>query len=58
MFDPGEWWKVAPTALHSQGKNTPFLGLELQGRTKYNTVALDADRPEEDALISLLPPGS
>jgi dihydroorotase len=38
VFDPGEWWKVEPAALHSQGKNTPFLGLELQGRTRYTLV--------------------
>jgi dihydroorotase len=38
VFDPGEWWKVEPAALHSQGKNTPFLGLELHGRTRYTLV--------------------
>jgi dihydroorotase len=38
VFDPGEWWKVEPAALHSQGKNTPFLGLELQGRVRYTLV--------------------
>jgi dihydroorotase len=38
VFDSLEWWKVEPAALHSQGKNTPFLGLELQGRTRYTLV--------------------
>jgi dihydroorotase len=38
VFHPGEWWKVEPAALHSQGKNTPFLGLELQGRVRYTLV--------------------
>jgi dihydroorotase len=38
VFDPGKWWKVEPAALHSQGKNTPFLGLELHGRTRYTLV--------------------
>jgi len=38
VFDADEWWKVEPAALHSQGKNTPFLGLELQGRTRYTLV--------------------
>ena len=38
VFDPGEWWKVEPAALHSQGKNSPFLGLELQGRVRYTLV--------------------
>ena len=31
VFDPNIWWRVEPAALHSQGKNTPLLGLELQG---------------------------
>jgi dihydroorotase len=38
VFDPGAWWKVEPAALHSQGKNTPFLGLELQGRVRCTLV--------------------
>jgi dihydroorotase len=38
VFDPDQWWKVEPAALHSQGKNTPFLGLELQGRVHYTLV--------------------
>jgi dihydroorotase len=38
IFDPGAWWKVEPAALRSQGKNTPFLGLELQGRVRYTLV--------------------
>ena len=38
LFDPNEWWKVEPSALYSQGKNTPFLGLELQGRVRYTLV--------------------
>jgi dihydroorotase len=38
LFDPQEWWKVEPAALRSQGKNTPFLGLELQGRVHATLV--------------------
>jgi dihydroorotase len=38
LFDPQAWWKVEPSALYSQGKNTPFLGLELQGRTRFTIV--------------------
>ncbi len=38
IFDPHATWKVAPAALKSQGKNTPFLGYELQGRTRYTLV--------------------
>ncbi len=32
LFDPSRPWVVQPAALVSQGKNTPFLGLELTGR--------------------------
>lgn len=32
LFDPKASWVVAPPALASQGKNTPFVGLELTGR--------------------------
>lgn len=38
IFDPNQYWKVEPAALKSQGKNTPFLGMELQGRVKYTLV--------------------
>ena len=32
LFDPEKPWVVEPAALASQGKNTPYLGLELVGR--------------------------
>ncbi|HEX7558437.1 MAG TPA: dihydroorotase [Usitatibacter sp.] len=32
IFDPSRAWVVQPSALASQGKNTPFQGLELTGR--------------------------
>ncbi len=35
IFDPDQYWKVEAKTLESQGKNTPFLGMELQGRVKY-----------------------
>jgi dihydroorotase len=38
VFDPERYWKVAPAALKSQGKNTPFLGLELKGRVRQTLV--------------------
>ena len=38
MFDPAVWWKVQPGALYSQGKNTPFLGMEVEGRVRYTLV--------------------
>jgi dihydroorotase len=38
VFDPEAWWKVERSALRSQGKNTPFLGLEVPGRVRYTLV--------------------
>jgi dihydroorotase len=38
VFDPQAYWRVEPSALRSQGKNTPFLGLELAGRVRYTLV--------------------
>jgi len=38
VFDPKAWWKVERSALRSQGKNTPFIGLELPGRVRYTLV--------------------
>ena len=32
IFDPDEAWRLTPTALRSQGKNTPFMGYEMTGR--------------------------
>jgi dihydroorotase len=32
IFDPERYWKVEPATLRSQGRNTPFQGLEVQGR--------------------------
>ena len=31
-------WKVERATLASQGKNTPFLGLEVPGRVRYTLV--------------------
>ena len=38
IFDPNQYWKIERNALVSQGKNTPFLGLELAGKVKYTLV--------------------
>jgi dihydroorotase len=38
VFDPKQYWKIEPKALLSQGKNTPFLGLELAGKVRYTLV--------------------
>jgi dihydroorotase len=38
IFDPDQYWTIEASELKSQGKNTPFLGTELQGRVKYTLV--------------------
>lgn len=38
IFDAEQYWKVEPKALKSQGKNTPFNGLELAGKVRYTLV--------------------
>ena len=38
IFDANEYWKVCPSALKSQGKNSPFNGLELAGKVKTTIV--------------------
>ena len=39
LFSPDEFWQVSPASLSSQGKNTPFVGYELQGRVHHTLVA-------------------
>jgi dihydroorotase len=39
LFDPQAPVRVSAQALKSQGKNTPFLGLELAGRVRATVVA-------------------
>lgn len=38
IFDPEDYWSVSAHALLSQGKNTPFLGMELPGKNRYTLV--------------------
>ncbi|MHB1678634.1 MAG: dihydroorotase [Sulfuriferula sp.] len=38
VFNPETRWRVVPTALKSQGKNTPFLGYEMQAAVVYTLV--------------------
>ena len=38
IFDPRGRFKVSREVLKSQGKNTPFLGLELAGRVRYTLL--------------------
>lgn len=38
IFDQNQYWKIEAKALKSQGKNTPFLGLELAGKVRYTLL--------------------
>ena len=38
IFDPDLYWRVEPAALRSQGKNTPFIGLEVRGKVRATLV--------------------
>lgn len=38
IFDPEAYWVVSDTTLKSQGKNTPFLGLELDGCAQFTLI--------------------
>lgn len=38
IFDPARYWKVEPAALRSQGRNTPYIGYEIQGRVAWTIV--------------------
>ena len=38
VFDPSLYWKVEAGNLKSQGKNSPFTGLEMAGKVKYTLV--------------------
>ena len=35
VFDPNETWEVVPADLASKSKNTPYVGVQLQGRTRH-----------------------
>lgn len=38
IFDPQHYWKIEAKSLLSQGKNTPFLGLEMAGKVRYTLL--------------------
>ena len=38
VFDPQAMWRVEPAALCSQGRHTPFEGIELPGRVRATLV--------------------
>ncbi|HFD80133.1 MAG TPA: dihydroorotase [Gammaproteobacteria bacterium] len=35
IFDAAENWRLGRDSMNSQGKNTPFLGWEMNGRVRY-----------------------
>ncbi len=39
IFDANEYWKISTATLKSQGKNTPFMGLEMAGKVKVTVVS-------------------
>lgn len=39
VFDAERYWKIEPSSLLSQGKNTPYSGLEVKGRVTHTLVA-------------------
>ena len=38
FFDPEKRWLLEPSALKSQGKNTPFIGYEMKGKVRITMV--------------------
>jgi dihydroorotase len=42
VFDAGAWWQVEPGALRSQGKNSPFTGLEVPGKVRWTFLGGEA----------------
>jgi len=38
IFDPNETWVVDATRFRSKGRNTPYAGRTLNGRTRYTVV--------------------
>jgi dihydroorotase len=38
VFDPNAKWVVEPSKFRSKGRNTPYAGQTLQGRTRYTLV--------------------
>ncbi|MGV3629353.1 MAG: dihydroorotase [Betaproteobacteria bacterium] len=39
IFDPDNHWRIEAAALQSQGKNTPFSGIEVRGRVTHTLVS-------------------
>lgn len=39
IFAPDEYWRVEAKSLKSQGKNSPFLGMEMAGKVCYTLLS-------------------
>ena len=39
IFDPARSWRVEPSSLRSQGRNTPFAGQVLEGKVLYTLAS-------------------
>lgn len=39
LFDPDAVWEVTPGAMYSKGKNTPCLGMQLEGKVKAHFLS-------------------
>jgi dihydroorotase len=38
IFDPEQTWRIEASSIRSQGKNTPFIGLEMTGKVHYTLL--------------------
>ena len=38
IFDASAYWRVERSTLKSQGKNTPYTGIEVKGKVSYTLV--------------------
>ena len=43
VFDPNVEWQVVPAELASKSRNTPYLGVDLRGRTTHTILEGEAD---------------
>jgi dihydroorotase len=50
LIDPEEKWIVTEDGLHSKSKNSPFIGMTLQGRVK--TTICRGQVVYQDRMIS------
>ncbi|WP_028601730.1 dihydroorotase [Ottowia thiooxydans] len=53
VFDPQEQWELTPEALRSQGKHTPFMGYQLNGRVRATLVGGHVAFERQDSLAGL-----